>query len=126
MSKAEDEQQARLDRAREIGLFRYMLIREAADPALSRRQRGAMVRQIAAEAHTDPFGRVVTLTRWTLDGSVALSVGMIEAVLSCEVIDQSWLVATSEICVRRIPLSTRGDRRRGPLVPAVQPVLPGR
>jgi putative transposase len=67
MSKAEDEQQARLERAREIGLFRYMLIREAADPTLSRRQRGAMVRQIAAQSHTDPFGRVLKLTRWTLD-----------------------------------------------------------
>lgn len=67
MSKAEDEQQTRLERAREIGLFRYMLIREAADPTLSRRQRGAMVRAIAAQSHTDPFGRVVTLTRWTLD-----------------------------------------------------------
>jgi putative transposase len=67
MSKAEDEQQARLDRAREVGLFRYMLIREAADPTLSRRQRGKLVRAIAAQPHTDPFGRVVTLTRWTLD-----------------------------------------------------------
>jgi putative transposase len=67
MSKADDEQQARLERAREVGLFRYMLIREAADPTLTRRQRGAMVRAIAAQPHTDPFGRVVTLTRWTLD-----------------------------------------------------------
>jgi putative transposase len=67
MAKAEDEKQARLDRAREIGLFRYMLIREAADPALSRRQRGAMVRAIAAKPHTDPFGRVVTVSRWSLD-----------------------------------------------------------
>jgi putative transposase len=67
MSKAEDEQQARLERAREIGLFRYMLIREAADATLSRRQRGKLVRAIAAQSHTDPFGRVVTLTRWTLD-----------------------------------------------------------
>jgi putative transposase len=67
MSKAEDEQQVRLDRAREIGLFRYMLIREAADPTLSKRERGAMVRAVAAQSHTDPFGRVVKLTRWTLD-----------------------------------------------------------
>ena len=36
MSKAEEEQQARLERARAVGLFRYMLVREAADPALSR------------------------------------------------------------------------------------------
>ena len=67
MSRAEEEQQARLERARAIGLFRYMLIREAADPALSSRQRGAMVRAIAAREHTDPSGRMVRLTRWTLD-----------------------------------------------------------
>jgi len=50
MTKAEEEQQARLERARAIGLFRYMLIREAADPALSTRQRGKLVRAIAAAA----------------------------------------------------------------------------
>jgi putative transposase len=65
--KKTDEEQARLERARAIGLFRYMLIREAADPALSRRQRGALVRQIAAREHADPSGRPVRLTRWTLD-----------------------------------------------------------
>jgi putative transposase len=67
MSKAEEEDQARLERARAVGLFRYMLIREAADPALSSRQRGAMVREIAAREHEDPSGRRVRLTRWTLD-----------------------------------------------------------
>ena len=63
----DDEEQARLERARAIGLFRYMLIREAADPALTSRQRGALVRQIAAREHADPSGRPVRLTRWTLD-----------------------------------------------------------
>ena len=67
MSKAEEEQQARLERARAIGLFRYMLIREAADPALSSRQRGAMVREIAAREHCGPAGEPVRVTRWTLD-----------------------------------------------------------
>ena len=67
MSKAEEEEQARLERARAIGLFRYMLIREAADPALTSRQRGAMVREIAAREHAEPSGRPVRLTRWTLD-----------------------------------------------------------
>ena len=67
MSKAEEEEQARLERARAIGLFRYMLIREAADPALSTRQRGKLVRAIAAREHADPSGRPVRLTRWTLD-----------------------------------------------------------
>src|SRR2546429_7497767 len=67
MSKAEEEEQARLERARAIGLFRYMLIREAADPALSTRQRGKLVRAIAAREHADPSGRPVRLTRGTLD-----------------------------------------------------------
>jgi putative transposase len=67
MSKAEEEQQARLERARAVGLFRYMLIRDAADPALSTRQRGAMVREIAAREHAGPSGEPVRVTRWTLD-----------------------------------------------------------
>ena len=67
MSKAEEEEQARLERARAVGLFRYMLIREAADPALSCRQRGAMVREIAAREHEGPSGEPVRVTRWTLD-----------------------------------------------------------
>ena len=69
--KTDDQEQARLERARAIGLFRYMLIREAADPALTSRQRGALVRQIAACEHADPSGRPVRLTRWTLDRWIA-------------------------------------------------------
>src|SRR5215472_4928736 len=67
MSNPEKDQAARLERARQIGLFRYMLIREAADTTLTGRQRGALVRKLAAEAHADPDGRVVRITRWTLD-----------------------------------------------------------
>lgn len=39
-----DEAAARTERARAIGLFRYQLIREAADPALSPKARGRLVR----------------------------------------------------------------------------------
>lgn len=67
MSHNDDEQVARLERARQIGLFRYMLIREAAGPSLAGRQRGALVRKLAAEEHTDPDGRRVRISRWTLD-----------------------------------------------------------
>src|SRR5260370_19653801 len=67
MGKAEEEEQGRLERARAVGLFRYMLIREAADPALSSRQRGVMVREIAAREHAGPSGEPVRVTRWTLD-----------------------------------------------------------
>src|SRR5207245_88971 len=70
MSKAEEEEQARLERARAIGLFRYMLIREAADPALSTRQRGAMVREIAAREHEGPSGAPVRVTRRTVESGL--------------------------------------------------------
>ena len=55
------------DRAREVGLFRYALIREAADPALSSRQRGRLVRELAAAEHTGPFGGRVRISRVTID-----------------------------------------------------------
>lgn len=67
LTKKDDDQVARLERARQIGLFRYMLIREAADPSLTSRQRGALVRAIAGVPHTDPDGRTIWITRWTLD-----------------------------------------------------------
>jgi putative transposase len=58
---------ARAERARAIGLFRYGLIREAADPGLSTRARGRLVRAAAAAEHTDPTGRRVRISRDTLD-----------------------------------------------------------
>ncbi|MCW1100095.1 helix-turn-helix domain-containing protein [Streptomyces sp. RS2] len=61
------DDQTRLERAQAIGLFRYMLIREAADPTLSSRQRSALVRALVAIPQTDPDGRSVRITRWTLD-----------------------------------------------------------
>jgi putative transposase len=55
------------ERARQIGLFRYALIRTAADPALSARQRGRLVRAVAAAEHTGPDGRPVRVSRVTVD-----------------------------------------------------------
>jgi len=62
-----DEAAARSERAQAIGLFRYQLIREAADPELSMRARGRLVREIAAREHTAPDGRRVRISRDTLD-----------------------------------------------------------
>jgi putative transposase len=67
LTKDDEEQAARLERARQIGLFRYMLIREAADPTLTARQRGKLVRELARIPHTDPQGRTLRISRWTLD-----------------------------------------------------------
>ncbi|WP_372700104.1 DDE-type integrase/transposase/recombinase [Arthrobacter sp. JSM 101049] len=58
---------ARKDRAEKIALFRYQLIRDAADPALSTRQRGPLVRALAAAEHTGPHGQMVRYSRESLD-----------------------------------------------------------
>jgi putative transposase len=55
------------DRATEVALFRYALIREAADPALTTRQRGRLVREVASRPHRHPDGVEVTVGRSTLD-----------------------------------------------------------
>lgn len=55
------------DRATEVALFRYALIREAADPKLSTRQRGRLVREVASRTHTHPDGTQITVGRSTLD-----------------------------------------------------------
>ena len=55
MSRSGQEHR-RADRAQQVALFRYQLIREAADPGLSTRQRGRLVRELASRAHPGPFG----------------------------------------------------------------------
>ena len=58
---------ARKDRAEKTALFRYQLIRDAADQALTCRQRGPMVRALAAAEHPGPDGAPVRYSRETLD-----------------------------------------------------------
>jgi putative transposase len=63
----DEEAKVRVERARAVGMFRYQLIREAADAELSRQQRGKMVRELAAQDHIGPFGKQVRIARTTLD-----------------------------------------------------------
>src|SRR6266496_1924723 len=62
-----EEDRKRAARAEQVALFRYQLIREAADPALSTRQRGRLVRELAARAHPGPSGEQVIVSRATID-----------------------------------------------------------
>ena len=55
------------DRRRDIGLFRYSLIREAAAARLTHRERGELVRALAASDHVGPRGDRVRVSRPTLD-----------------------------------------------------------
>jgi putative transposase len=53
------------DRAQEIGLFRWRIVSEAVDASLSPRERGMLVRSLAAREHLGPDGRWVRVSRNT-------------------------------------------------------------
>jgi putative transposase len=55
------------DRRREIGLLRYALVRDAADPGLSKAERGRLVRALCEREHVGPDGQLVRIGRTTLD-----------------------------------------------------------
>ena len=54
-------------RAQEIGVFRWRVICEVVDPSLSARERGLLVRSLAAGEHLGPDGRWVRVSRNTVD-----------------------------------------------------------
>ena len=54
-------------RLRDVALFRYSLIREAADPRITPRERGELVRALASVEHLGPAGTYVKVSRPTLD-----------------------------------------------------------
>ena len=58
---------ARKDRAERIALFRYQLIREAADDSVTCRQRGPMVKALAIIEHRGPYGEPVLVSKDTID-----------------------------------------------------------
>ena len=67
MAFSHDEERVRAERARAVGLFRYSLIRQAADKTLSTKQRGRVVRALAQREHEGPFGQPVRVSRVTID-----------------------------------------------------------
>src|SRR6266568_172847 len=67
MTAADREAAARRQRARTIALWRWALIEPAMDAALTARQRGTVVRQLAAREHEGPSGTPVAVSRRTID-----------------------------------------------------------
>ena len=68
MTAADREAAARRQRAQEIALWRWTLVEPAMDPALTARQRGAVVRDLASREHEGPDGKKrVAVSRRTLD-----------------------------------------------------------
>ena len=68
----ETDERRRLERARQIALFRYSLIQDVISAQLTAAQRGRRVRRLAAMAHPGPDGTEVrvscqTINRWKRD-----------------------------------------------------------
>jgi putative transposase len=71
-TQQETDQRRRLERAREIALFRYSLIQDVISPQLTAAQRGRRVRELAAMTHPGPGSTEVrvsyqTINRWKRD-----------------------------------------------------------
>ena len=62
MTLDEADKKARLERARETGLFRYSLVQELLEPGLSLAERGWRAREMAGRVHEGPGGQPVTVS----------------------------------------------------------------
>ena len=67
MTAADRQAAAARQRRHTIALWRWALTGPAMDPALTSRQRGAVVRDLASREHQDPDGRRVSVSRRTID-----------------------------------------------------------
>jgi putative transposase len=67
MTAADRDASARRQRAQTIALWRWALIEPAMDDALTSRQRGQIVRDLAGREHPGPAGRTVSVSRKTID-----------------------------------------------------------
>src|SRR5260370_717885 len=68
MTAADGDTAARRQRGRTSALWRWSLIERAMDDALTSRQRGAIVRDLAGREHAGPWRSTVPVSRKTTDG----------------------------------------------------------
>ena len=104
------------DRQRAIALFRYSLIREAADPSLTKRERGELVRELAGRDHAGPDGERVRVARNTLDRWIRVyRAGGFDALApaprSCEPKTPSAMLTLAEALKREVPGRTAAQVR---------------
>jgi putative transposase len=67
LTAADRQAAAARQRRQTIALWRWALTEPAMDPALTSRQRGQVVRDLAGREHAGPDGRMVTVSRRTID-----------------------------------------------------------
>jgi putative transposase len=96
---------------RDVALFRYSLIRQAADESLTIRQRGALVRELASVEQVGPNGRRIKVGRGTIDRWVrAYRCGGFEALApesrTGEPVTEKRLLDLAEALKREVPRRT--------------------
>ena len=80
----EADKKARLERAREAGLFRYSLVQELAGAGITAAERGRRARELAGRVHDGPGGQPVRVSRGTLDRwRRAYEAGGFDALVPC-------------------------------------------
>jgi putative transposase len=67
VTRAEDERRHRAEQARAVGLWRYEIVQDLIDPALTAKQRGARARAVAEQVHIGLSGQPVRISRKTID-----------------------------------------------------------
>jgi putative transposase len=113
----EADKKARLERAREAGLFRYSLVQELAGPGLTALERGRRARELAGRVHEGPGGELVTVSRGTLDRWRRLyEAGGFDALVpsprQCQPRTPSEVLALAEALKREKPGRTAAQVRR--------------
>lgn len=96
---------------RNVALFRYSLVREAADESLTIRQRGRLVRELAGHDHAGVNGRRVRVARGTIDRWIrAYRAGGFEALAPVprtgEPVTEQRLLDLAEALKREVPART--------------------
>jgi putative transposase len=113
----EADKKARLERAREAGLFRYSLVQELAGAGLSPAERGRRARELAGRAHDGPGGAPVRVSRGTLDRwRRAYESGGFDALVpslrQCQPRTPAEVLALAEALKREKPARTAAQVRR--------------
>ncbi len=99
------------DRQKEVALFRYSLIREAADSSLTKRERGYLVRELAGRDHAGPGGQRIRVARNTIDRWIrTYRSGGFEALApaprNSEPVTPAAVLALAEALKREVPRRT--------------------
>lgn len=113
----EADKKARLERARETGLFRYSLVQELLEPGITAAERGRRVRELAGRVHDGPGGQRLTVSYQTLgrwrrlyeDGGFD---ALVPSARQCQPRTPAEVLALAEALKREKPERTAAQVRR--------------